>query len=221
MKLRRYVIVSPLAAAGLLTAACGGSTAANPDSAAKVVPAMEAAMRAATSVHMVGTVKDGSQQITMDVSFQGGGMSGTVGVGGQTIDLLVLSHQAYVKVDQAFLKIAGLPASDCSSMCGKYLAAPSSQLGQAGSLSMSGLMSQMLSKMPSMRNDTSDVFASATLNGQAVLKGGGDGVTVDVATNGPPYPLLIADSGQGSITFSQWNAVPPLTPPPASDVITA
>jgi hypothetical protein len=220
MRYRRNAIMLALTAAGVLTAACGGSPATNPDSAAKIVPAMEAAMRAATSVHMAGTVKDGSQQITLDVSFQGGGMSGTVGVAGQTIDLVVLSQQAYVKVDQGFLSIAGLPASDCSSMCGKYLAVPSSQLGQAGSLSLSGLMGKMLSKMPTMKNDTTDLFVSATLNGQAVLKGGADGVTVDVAASGPPYPLLISGSGEGAITFSQWNSVPPLTPPPASEIIT-
>jgi hypothetical protein len=181
---------------------------------------MEAAMRAAKSVHMVGSVKENSQQITIDVSFQGGGMSGTVGVGGQTIDLLLLSKQAYVKVDQAFLKEAGLPASDCNSMCGRYLAVPSSQLGQAGSLSLSSLMSQMLSKIPSAKNDTSDVFVRGTLNGQPVLKGSGDGVTLEVAGSGPPYPLLITQAGQGTVVFSEWNSVPPITPPPPSDIIT-
>jgi ribosomal protein S9 len=220
VKIRPYMLVSSLAAAGLLTAACGQSPAANPNTVAKIAPRMEAAMRAAQSVHMVGSVDENSQQITMDVSFQGGGMSGTVSAAGQTVNLVLLAGKAYVKVDQAFLKEAGLPASDCSSMCGRYLAVPSSQLGQAGSLTLSSLMSQMLSKIPSVNNDTSEVFVRSTLNGQPVLKGSGDGVTLEVAGSGPPYPLLITQAGQGTVAFSEWNAVPPITPPPASDIIT-
>ncbi|HEY7325938.1 MAG TPA: hypothetical protein VH520_14040 [Streptosporangiaceae bacterium] len=220
MNLHRYLIASSLAAACLLTAACGQQAAANPNTVAKIGPRMEAAMRSAKSVHIVGTVTQGSQQTTLDVSFQGGAMSGIVGVNGQTVNLVVFSNHAYVKVDQSFLNIAGLPASDCSSMCGRYLAVPASQLGQAGSITLSGLMNQLLSKVPSPKNDTSDVFVRSTLNGQPVLKGGADGVTVEVAGSGTPYPLLITKAGQATITFSQWNAVPPITPPPADEVIT-
>jgi hypothetical protein len=220
VKIRPYMLVSSLAAASLLTAACGQSAAANPNTVAKIGPRMEAAMRAAKSVHIVGTVTQGSQHVTLDVSFRDGGMSGIVGVNGQTVDLVVLSNQAYVKVDLSFLKLAGLPASDCSSMCGRYLSVPASQLGQAGSMTMSGLINQLLSKVPSPKGDTSDVFVRTTVNGRPVLKGSGDGVTVEVAGSGTPYPLLITKAGESTVTFSQWNAVPPITPPPASDIIT-
>jgi len=111
-------------------------------------------------------------------------------------------------------------SGDEEGMCGRYLSLPASQLGQAGSITMSGLMNQLLSKVPSPKGDTSDVFVRTTVNGQPVLKGSGDGVTVEVAWSGTPYPLLITKAGAGTVTFSQWNAVPPITPPPASDIIT-
>jgi hypothetical protein len=223
VKLHRYMTVSTLAAAGLLTAACGASPAANPDTAAKIVPAMQAAVKSATSVHISGSVKDGSQQDTIDMSFAGNDASGTVSQGGQAYTILLVADKAYVKVDQGFLKAANLPASDCTSMCGKYVAVPGSQISQlTGSLSLARITNQFVSSLPSsVRNDTADVFQKSTFDGQKALKFAQGRYTIDVADTGTPYLLYISDSSNGNnLTFSQWNSVPPLTPPPASEVIT-
>ncbi len=223
MKLHRYVIVSPLAVAGLLTAACGGSPAANPYSAAKIVPAMQAAVKSATSVQISGSVKEGSQQDTIDMVFRGNDASGTVGQGGQAYTILLVAGKAYVKVDPGFLKAANLPASDCSSMCGKYVEVPQSQISQlTGSLNLASITNQFVSSLPSsVRNDTADVFQKSTFDGQPALKFAQGVYTIYVAGSGAPYLLYISDSSTGNhLTFSQWNSVPPLTPPPASDVIT-
>jgi len=232
VKLRRYIVVLSLVAAGLLAAACGGASSpaaptspkptANPDTAAKIVPAMQAAVASASSVHIAGTVLDGSQHATIDMSFVGGDVSGTLSEGSQSYTLLVVSGKAYFKVDQAFLQSANPPASDCSSMCGKYVAVPGAQLSQlTGSLSMSSITQQFVKSLPSsVSHDTADLFVPATLNGQPVLQFTQSPYTIDVAATGAPYLLYAADASQGTLTFSQWNSVPPLTPPPAGDVIT-
>lgn len=221
MKLHRYMIVPLLAAAGLLTVACGGSPA-NPDSAAKVVPAMQSAVKSATSVHISGSVKQGSQQDTLDMVFQGNDASGTVSQGSQAYTILLVAGKAYVKVDQGFLKAANLPASDCNSMCGKYVEVPQSQMSQlTGSLSLASITHQFVSSLPSsVRNDTADVFQKSTFGGQPALKFAQGQYTIVVAGTGTPYLLYISDSSNGShLTFSQWNSVPPLTPPPANEII--
>ena len=225
------MIVAPLLAAGLLSAACGGSSApsgatsrsptVNPYTAAKIVPAMQAAVKSATSVHIAGAIKDNGQQISLDMSFQGSNASGSVTQGGQSYTILVVDNKAYIKVNPDFLKAANLPSSDCSSMCGKYVSVPQSQMSQlAGSLSLSSITNQFVNSLPaSVSHDTTDVFSPATLNGQPVLQLTQGPYTIDVASTGTPYLLYISDSSQGSVTFSQWNSVPPLTPPPAAQII--
>jgi hypothetical protein len=46
----------------------------------------------------------------------------------------------------------------------------------------------------------------------------GDGSTVYVAAQGPPYPLRVT-KGVSRADFTQWNAVTIPPPPPASQVV--
>jgi hypothetical protein len=86
VKVHPCATVLALLAVGLLTTACGSSQSggsspkATPtlQTVAKVVPAMQAAVKGATSVNMVGAVQDGSKQLFIDINFQDGGGSGTV-----------------------------------------------------------------------------------------------------------------------------------------------
>lgn len=223
MRVHRGTIVLISIASGLLVTACGVSPSTNPDTAAKIVPAMQAAVKSATSVQIAGSVKEGSQLDTLDMTFQGNDASGTVSQGGQSYTILLVADKAYVKVDQSFLNAANLPASDCSSMCGKYVAIPQSQMSQfAGDLNLASLTKQMMDSVPSsVRNDTADVFQKSTFDGQAALKFTQGPYTIDVAGTGTPYVLYISDSSNGQhLTFSQWNSVAPLTAPPASEIIT-
>lgn len=87
---------------------------------------------------------------------------------------------------------------------------------------MWGFASHWVNTLPSsVSHDTVDRFTPATLDGQPVLKATKGRDTIEVAATGSPYPVLLAESGRGRLTFSEWNAVPPLAPPPANEVITA
>ena len=221
MKLRPHLFALPVLASALLITAC--SSPANPRSVSVVVPKIEAAMRAATSAHMTGTVLHGSQNVTFDLSFVGNDLSGSVTDGSRSITITLISGSAFVKVDQNFLKEENLPAADCSSMCGKWVAVPAAQVRQAAaSLNLPAITKLFVKSVPSAAlSDNSDVFKPATLDGKAVLQFRPKATTIDVAASGQPYLLYFADPSEGSITFSQWNAVPPLTPPPTSDIINA
>jgi hypothetical protein len=222
VKIRPYLIVSSLAVVGLLTAACGSSAPANPRAVSVIVPKIEAAMKAATSAHLTGTVRQGGQNFVFDMNFVGHDISGTVSEGGQTTTLLVVSGTTYVEVDQSFLKAANLPSSACSSMCGKWLAVPASQVNPvARSFTLSYVTNLFVKSVPSsVLKDTSDFFKPAELDGRPVLQFKPSPTTIDVAPSGPPYLLYFADPSDGAVTFSQWNAVPPLTAPAPSDIIT-
>jgi hypothetical protein len=222
-------VIGAVLAASLL-AACGGSaghplsssSSKAPDTtAAYILPRMETAVHAATSVHMAGSALSGSQQVSFDLSFYGKtGLSGTITEGGATFTVLTANGKTYIRADKAFLKLAKLPAVACATICGKYIELPGAEASQiTGALSLPSLVSQAFSKLPATTSlDTSEVFVPATDNGQAVLRFSGGGDTIEVAGSGTPFPVLIAASGT-SITFSQWNAVTPPQAPPARKVL--
>lgn len=225
----RAVVPAMLAACLLVTACSGGSSgpsgSESSDSASKpaadLLPRAEAAVKAADSVHMAGTTKNGSQQIRFDLSFYGRtGLSGTITENGDGFSVLTVQGKTYIKASMAFLHFAKVPSGACAAICGKYIELPSSNARQiTGSLSMSALSAQAFTKVPAATpKDSSETFVGATYNGQPVLKFSGNGDTIDVARTGTPYPVLISAPGT-VIAFSEWNAVSAPTAPPASSVL--
>jgi hypothetical protein len=229
MEPRRGMFVPALLAAGLLVAACGSSSppprAAPPGSrtAAVILPAMEAAMKTASSVHVAETLGSGSEREIIDASFKGSDVSGSFILGSLNFGFLVVSGTFYVKVSQSYLQALGLPASDCSTACGKYFQPPASSAKKyVDTLNMSLLISEWLKILKFVRSDNSDlssVFVPATLDGQRVLQLRGSGYTFDVTAAGAPYPVLISEPGIGIVRFSEWNSVPPVTAPPVGEII--
>jgi hypothetical protein len=228
MKLLHRVIASVLIPAGLLVAGCGGSPpgpSAGSKTAAQMMPAIKAAMTGASSVHIAGTLTEGSQKIGIDASLNGADISGTISEGSNTIALVMVAGNVYLQINSSYLKTAGLPATDCSTLCGKYVQAPASDVAQFTAFDMSHLMRGMADGLPSAAGDTTDLFEPATFEGHPVLQLIQAQDTVDVARTGTPYPLFVSNSAHGSadgsLTFSDWNSVSPVTAPAASQVIQA
>jgi hypothetical protein len=225
MKLGSSAIASALVSAGLLVTACGTSSPPGTKTAAQVIPAMEAAMEAASSVHISGAVTENSQTVSIDAGINGSGFSGNVAEGGLSYTLIAADGNVYVKVTQALLKSGGLPAADCSIVCGKYLQVPAANVAKFTTfISMSRLMSRFVKSIPSAAGDTSDLFKPATFENQPVLQLRQSFETADVARTGPAYPLFLSYSAggkRGSLTFSEWNSVPPVTPPAPGQLVTA
>lgn len=137
-----YAAAAPAAmAAAALVAACGGSSPSSSSSstpasspsptavaASQVLPKMEAAVKAAKSVHMSGKAPNGSQHVTFDVSFFGkSGVAGSVGENGESFYILSESGRTFIKINAGFLKVAHAPASACATVCGKYVELPASR----------------------------------------------------------------------------------------------
>jgi hypothetical protein len=224
--LRRTGCLAVAVAIGVL-AGCGssspsGSSASEP--AGKVLANVRSLGLAAKSVHISGSVKQGSTTVTLDMSFDGSDFFGTVQEGATTIDMQRLGGKVYVKLTSAFLKTADVPSSVagtvCAKYCGHYVQLPASDAAQlTGKLSMGQLVNQAFSaKAVADAKQTNVEFVPATLDGRSVLQASQGGYTFDVTSGSAHYPVLWAAKGQ-RIEFSDWNSVTLPAPPPASDII--
>ena len=206
-------------AVGMALPACGSP--AGSKTAAKLMPQVQTAAKTATSVHMAGSVTEGSQTATLDISFSGDSVAGRLGINGENFELLSLHGKTYIKLDAAFLKVAKAPAGVCAKICGKYVELPAADASQiTGSLSMQQLVKQVFNnKNMSSAAASGCVFSPATLNGQPVLQCRQGPYTIDVAAHGKPYMVYFSGPHGEHIAFSDWNSVTLPSAPPASQVI--
>jgi len=229
VKVRRGTIVPTFLAAGLLAAGCGSapssgspSASSSAESVAHVLPAMEAAADSAQSVHLTGTVPVGSQTDAINMSLAvPNSVSGSITQRGDTLTLVVADGSYYVEISTGLLKYANISPPDCGNLCGKYVEIPASEASQiAGDLSIQKLFDDAFGAIPpSARKSTVDVFEPTTYHGQPALQATIAGDTMIVARGATPYVLRVYDNNGDSLVFSEWNSVPPITPPPASDVV--
>jgi hypothetical protein len=213
------VAVSGVLMAAGCAAAAGSGTSGRAASA--LLPAVQAAVKSARSVHITGSVTSGSQAITLDVSFVGnGGLAGTMAVNGASFGLLTRSGQTYIKVNAAFLQAARAPAAACMTICGKFVEVPAADAQTiTGALSMRGLIQKMFGQIPASARRSSVQFTPGTYDGQPALRFSHDGYTLEVAGKGTPYPLAISGRNGEYLDFSDWNdaTLPPA--PTASQLV--
>jgi hypothetical protein len=134
--------------------------------------------------------------------------------------VIVVDGKAYAYVSKAYFKYLHttqhVAASMCWDMCGKYL-----QLSAKAfrALSLPVLSSLIVSQIPVPTSVPG--LKTVTYQGQsAYLLTDGTGTALYVAKNGTHYLLGMVAPGNVRLTFSQWNAVPPATAPPASKIFT-
>ncbi len=226
----RTVAAAAAAAAaitGLVLAGCSsgststpGRTTASVPSAASLISSMKSAFATASSVRMTGTLHQQGKTVTLNLGMlRNGDMSGMLNVGSTRFTLIVTGGKAYALVTKEFFKTiqqnSHVPDSVCNLMCGKYIAVP---VGTFTSFSLPGMTKQIEKKIPV----PSSVHATVTTyRGQPAYELSGDGTRLFLARNGVHYLLgMVAPANFGVLNFSDWNAVPPVKAPPASQVYT-
>jgi hypothetical protein len=185
---------------------------------------MQAAADSAHSVHLMGTVPVGSQNATIDMSLAvPSSLSGSITENGDTITLVGVDGTYYAEITTGLLKAAKVSPPDCGALCGKYVEYPASEASQLfGNLTIQNWLSAGFGSIPSAaRHSTVDVFEPTTYHGQPALKASIAGDTIVVARSGKPYLLQVYDNKGHDLVFSEWNSVPPITPPSASDVVSS
>jgi len=181
---------------------------------------MSAALRTASSVHISGTVKQGSRTEGVNVGItRSGEFSGQITENGAVITVLSTHGHAYLKLNAGFARIAHLPATVCSHFCGKYLEYPAAR---AHVLFAHLNMASMTHSITSTQAREVKLLGAVTVAGQpAWLLQDSHENSVYVAARGKPYILRAVGPppGEDSASLTQWNAVRIPGRPPASQVV--
>jgi hypothetical protein len=193
--------------------------APRPPAMATLLKAVAAAVRSARGVHLSGSAPYRGKTVRLDLGMtRSGGSSGQISENGVDVTVLITGGHAYVRLNEAFLRQNHAPASACKLVCGKYVRGSAHAPGLAG-LSMPGFMTQLtrsITRIPAGKVSFGGTIAYGGAPAWVLQNGRG---TALVAARGRPYLLQITQPGQGTLSFTQWNAVRIPGPPPASQVL--
>lgn len=181
---------------------------------------MSATLRAASSVHITGTVVQDGKTTGVNLGLtRSGELSGQISESGAVVTVLAMHGHTYLKLSAAFLRVAHLPATACRLYCGKYLEAPAAESHVLlGHVDMASLTHSLITTP--VHEVT--LLGAVSLGGQlAWLLQDSHETSIYVAAQGKPYVLrqVSAPPGQDSVNLSQWNAVRIPGPPPASQIV--
>jgi hypothetical protein len=242
---RRAVAVAILSAAILgTTAACGTSAsstsatsnntataAAKPSgnplaglTADQIASKATADLKAVSSVHMTGSVRDSGQTYVMNLVMGTKGCQGTLSVKGEgSFTLLQIGKKLWIKPDNQFWKYAAGSSAAPAVMQivgGKYIrpSAKDSSLNSLGALcSPSQFANSFEGQMSGMVKGK-----TTTISGQPALqiKDTGDPYSAYVTISARPEFLRFDGGSSGNrLDFTGYNAPLRLTPPPASETL--
>jgi len=197
-----------------------GSTPSRRPNVTVLLRQMSAALRAASSVHISGTIRQGAKTLSLNLGItRSGAFSGTISENGAVLTVLARHGHSYLKLSAAVLRIAHLPATACSRFCGKYLVLPALQSHQL----LAGLnMASMTHSLTSAPASKVKYLGAVTIASQpAWLLQDSHGNSIYVAAHGKPYVLreVPTPPTKGSVNLTQWNAVQIPGPPPPSQVV--
>ncbi len=229
-------------------AACGssspGSTSAKTSTSAsgkgmasktpvQIVAAAQSALRSASGFVVAGTLKQGSQQLRLDI-VEGGakGMQVHVSENGKNAEIIALPNAAYVRANEAFLKAQAAP--NAAVAANHWIELPASESQQLtsgfGPFAPDRLAQCLGENLGTLSRDGTTTVGGkpAIVVRQAGNAPGSNPGTLAVASTGPAYPLRVTSTGptrpggkvdacntgkandvQGTITLSQFNHVPP------------
>lgn len=200
----------------------GAGPTPQPD-VAVVVRDTGATLRAATSVHLSGTVQDGGKTLAVNLGMtRSGQTSGQMSEDGAVLTVLATQGHAYVKLNAAFLKLSQLPASACSLFCGRYLElTPAQSQALLNGLNMTGLLNSLIPYIAGTPAHAVSYQGTVSVGGTLAWLLVSNGTSVFVAARGKPYVLRVVapQPGEGALNFTQWDAVRIPGPPPAGQVV--
>jgi len=219
LRVLRWAALSIVLTAGLAVSACGSP--AGSKSAAQIVPELQNAANLATSVHVAGSLIQGSQTATIDITINGDSVAGYLGAHGTRFYVLSLNGQNYVRLNAAFLNVEKAPASLCARICGKYVELPAASGTQITSLLSMQQLNKEIFDTSTMSALTSSgcTFSPAARAGQSVLECRQGQYTLDVTGHGQPYLVYWGGPNGQHLAFSQWNSAELPSAPPASQVV--
>ncbi|MFL6136451.1 MAG: hypothetical protein ACJ74O_01445 [Frankiaceae bacterium] len=166
-------------------------------SAAELLRSSAAALRATTTAHVAGAIGGGASPVRVDLSVTANGdAQGTLVIAGVPVDVVRTGGRTYVRSRQLIESIAG--ATVASYVGDRWVALDPGRLGSGTERALDQATS--LDGIASLI-ETSAGMAQAgvptTLAGRRVTEVVSGITVIDVAADGPPYPLRVA-AGEGT-----------------------
>jgi hypothetical protein len=212
-------------ASGAASSAGGGELASLP--ATEILTRAQAALKAASSVHLKGSGSSQGESFTIDMRYgEGQKALGSITSGGQTIELRRDGQTIYVKADEAFWTSTSGPQV-AKRLAGKYLKAP--------------LTNQRVAPLATFTDK--DAFTNSILKPDgSVTKGGtkeirgtravglrsggtSGGGTLYIAAEGDAVPLQVvpdkAGEDAGQLDFLDYGDAVDVQAPPAAQTVDA
>lgn len=224
MKLDVRMLACGLAGCVVVTVSASGcSSSSSPPkepNASDLQSSMRSSVASANSVHFNGNLSSNGVPVGVDMGVsRSGDLQGSINENGAKLQVVGVDGKVYIKATPEFLKEVKAPASACSIICGHWVQLSAAE---ARPLTSQLTLKNLSDSVNSSQGAPLKESGKTTVDGKAayVLKAP-NGATVYVSQSSPHYPLQ-AHAGSGKsdmVTFSQWNAVPHPTPPPAKDVI--
>lgn len=230
MRLLR-VAVGPVLVGALVLSGCGGGSGTKDNGVAaltakQIVSKSQTAAKAASSVHVKGTVVSQGESVTIDMRLKKGvGAKGTVAVGNSPVEILRIGDAAYLKASKEFwTQVAN--ATVGAKLADKYVKGSTKDATFSSFLSFTDLSSMFDSIFDTSSTGLQKVDGR-TIAGRTTIgikdPDPTSGGTLFVATKGQPYPMLIesvsGSTDKGSVAFDAWDEDVTLENPPADQVL--
>lgn len=209
-----------LAAAAVLAvsalAGCGGGDGTNgleQKPAAEVQQAAAAALKGATSVHVVsaGTIDGKPAQI--DLRIQGRSSIGTMELAGTSFQITKIGEDVYLKGSQQALDVLGMPADAQRLATDRWLRLGAEQVTTLEGFSLDDLAAELTDPDSPLE----PAVEQTTLDGRKVVViSQQNGSKLYVANTGPAYPLrgIMLGDVPGQLDFTEYGASFDITAPP-------
>lgn len=203
---RRAAAAGTLAASAFLLAACGSGNGEDGKQAQQIVNDAKAAVRAATSFHVAGSVKTDSSTTSVDVKVDGSKSAGHVSQDGTAFDFVEIGSTLYLR-GKDFL--ASAKSQDVADTVGdKWLktSTDDSDFSNATSGIDSLTKPSAIADSLGSKGGPYSKTGTGSVDGQSVVFVKGPDGTMAVATSGKPYPVRLDGGSHGSIDMTQYGA---------------
>lgn len=200
------LLAGPVAA---LTGVASASEQSKP--AAQILADSEKAMLGAKNFHVIGSINEGGQLTSLNLSISPDGGGGSVGLPGVTMEIVVAAHNVYVKADEkSWLKLTS-SASTAELVANRWIEAPASNADFSDFAQLTNSKS-FIGQLTSGQGHLAKLPATASWAGhKAIVLTDGQGGRLYVVDGAPAYMLHVqggTGGGSGYMTFSDFGTAP-------------
>jgi len=190
-----------------------------------IVKRAEAAVKAAETLRLKGTVVSDGDAVSIDLRYGKKATAGSITIGGASIALVVIGQTVYIKPSEAFWRQQAPTKQEADAVVelvrGKWIKAPltDKEFGSFGEFGdRDSFVAELFSDVPAKLKKTGPKLIDGV---RCIGIDDGDGILWVHSTNARPIRVTAPANSKdsGSLTFSEYNAVAEPKAPPRELVI--